>query len=52
VLGGIKLGDNVFVGAGAVVVKDVPSGCTVVGIPAKPVNTPEVLDALDGTSGE
>lgn len=31
---GVKIGDNVIVGAGCVVVKDVPSNCTVVGNPA------------------
>ena len=33
VLGSITLGDNVKVGGGAVVVRDVPPDCTVVGIP-------------------
>lgn len=31
---GIRIGDGSIVGAGAVVVKDVPDGCTVVGVPA------------------
>lgn len=35
VIGGISIGDNVKIGANAVVVKDVPSNVTVVGIPAK-----------------
>ena len=34
VLGAIKLGDNVKVGGGSVVVRDVPENATVVGIPA------------------
>lgn len=34
VLGAIAVGDNVTIGANAVVVKDVPSDCVVVGIPA------------------
>jgi len=34
ILGGITLGDNVTVGANAVVLKSVPSGCLVGGIPA------------------
>lgn len=38
VIGGISLADDVRVGANAVVVKDVASGQTVVGIPAKPVS--------------
>ena len=39
VLGGITLGDQAIVGANAVVIKDVPSGVTVVGVPAKDVRT-------------
>ncbi|KKN56571.1 hypothetical protein LCGC14_0570830 [marine sediment metagenome] len=35
IIGNIKIGDNVIIGAGSVVVKDVPSNCTVVGNPAK-----------------
>ena len=34
VLGNIKIGNHVTVGANAVVVKDVPDNCVVVGIPA------------------
>ncbi|AFY42826.1 serine O-acetyltransferase [Nostoc sp. PCC 7107] len=34
VLGNIQVGDNVTIGANAVVVKDVPNDCVVVGIPA------------------
>ncbi len=37
VLGDIILGENVKVGAGSVVVRDVPDDCTVVGIPARVV---------------
>ncbi len=38
IVGGITIGDNVKIGANAVVVKDVPSNVTVVGIPAKIIN--------------
>lgn len=38
VLGDLEVGDNVLVGANAVVVKDVPSNTTVVGIPARPID--------------
>ncbi|WP_013325131.1 serine O-acetyltransferase [Gloeothece verrucosa] len=34
VIGAIEIGDNVTVGANAVVVKNVPSNCVVVGVPA------------------
>lgn len=37
VIGRVAVGDKVTVGAGAVVVRDVPGGATVVGVPAKPV---------------
>jgi serine acetyltransferase len=34
----LRIGAGATVGAGAVVVKDVAAGSTVVGIPAKPTN--------------
>jgi serine O-acetyltransferase len=39
VLGNIKIGDNVKIGAGAVVVHCVPDNSTVVGIPGRVVRT-------------
>lgn len=41
VLGGVKIGDNVIVGANSVVTKSVPSNCVVAGIPAR------IIKALD-----
>ena len=38
VLGNIKVGDNVKIGAGAVVLNDIRDNVTVVGVPAKEVN--------------
>ena len=35
ILGNITIGDNVRIGAGSVVLKDVPSDCTVVGVPGR-----------------
>lgn len=35
VLGNIVIGDNVKIGANAVVLQDVPDNCTAVGVPAK-----------------
>lgn len=35
VFGGIRIGNHATIGAGAVVMKDVPDGCTVVGNPAR-----------------
>ncbi len=41
VLGGVKIGDNVIVGASSVVTKSVPSNCVVAGIPAKIIKSLE-----------
>ncbi len=35
IIGGVKIGNNVTVGAGSVVVKDVPDNCVVAGNPAR-----------------
>jgi len=35
ILGPVRIGDNVTIGAGAVVTKDIPSNCVVAGVPAK-----------------
>lgn len=40
VLGNISIGENSRIGAGSVVMHNVPPGCTVVGIPGKIVKTP------------
>ncbi len=37
IIQGKTVGDYSVVGAGAIVVKDIPSGCTAVGSPAKPI---------------
>ncbi len=39
ILGGVRIGDNVKIGAMSVVLCDVPSGATAVGIPAKIIQT-------------
>lgn len=39
ILGDIRVGDRCVVGANAVVVKDVPDGTIVAGVPAKPIGT-------------
>lgn len=36
---GVHIGNNVTIGAGAVVVKDIPDNATVAGVPAKILNT-------------
>ncbi|MCD8201250.1 MAG: serine O-acetyltransferase [Clostridia bacterium] len=47
VLGGITLGDYVKVGAGAVVLRDVPSHATVVGVPARIVRIRGSKEGVD-----
>jgi serine O-acetyltransferase len=47
VINGITIGDHASVGAGAVVVKDVPAHCVVVGVPAMPVRVHEESQATD-----
>lgn len=42
VLGPINIGDNVKIGANSVVLKDVPSGATAVGVPAININRSKV----------
>ncbi len=39
ILGPIRIGNNVTIGANAVVVKDVPDNCIVAGVPAKIIKT-------------
>ena len=46
-LGKIRIGDNVAIGANAVVVKNVPDNCTVVGVPAKIVRLNGVKCNID-----
>jgi serine O-acetyltransferase len=40
ILGGVSIGDFARIGAGAVVERDVPGGCTAVGDPARLINCP------------
>jgi serine O-acetyltransferase len=48
VLGNIEIGNNSRIGAGSVVLKSVPSGCTVVGIPGRVVHRHgEIIAPLD-----
>ncbi len=49
-LGAITVGENASVGAGSVVVDDVPSGATVTGIPAKPTDAQDERSTADERS--
>lgn len=45
IIGGVKIGDKAKIGAGALVIKDVPERCTAVGVPVriiKPKNGEEI----------
>ena len=41
VIQGLSVGQNTTVGAGAVVIKDLPKNCVAVGAPAKPIKFKE-----------
>ncbi|MCP1659382.1 serine O-acetyltransferase [Neisseria perflava] len=47
VLGNIRIGENAKIGAGSVVVADVPASITVVGVPARPVGRSNKIPAQD-----
>ena len=42
IIGDVIVGDFAKIGAGSVVTKDVPAGCTAVGVPAQLVNCPSM----------
>ena len=46
IIGGVTIGNDVIVGAGAVVIDDVPDGVVVAGVPARIIN--QVSDELKG----
>ncbi len=50
-LGNITIGDHVRVGSNSVVIRDVPSGATVVGVPARLVERREIRDMVDFEHG-
>jgi len=44
IIGAIHIGNNVIIGAGSVVVKDIPDNCVAVGNPCKPIKFVELTD--------
>ena len=51
-LGPITIGDYVKIGAGAIVLKDVPAHCTVVGNPGRIVRGPVTKNEIDLNHGD
>jgi serine O-acetyltransferase len=59
ILGNIQIGDRTSIGAGSVVLRDIPSDCTVVGIPgrvirngSRPIDTSQNLENLPDLEAE
>lgn len=48
ILGPVRIGNNVIIGANAVVVKDVPDNCIVAGIPAKIIKENISMEDFEG----
>jgi serine O-acetyltransferase len=47
ILGPVHVGDGAKIGAGAVVVSDIPAGATAVGVPARAINAAEMLTSVE-----
>ncbi len=51
IMGGVTVGDNVVIGAGAIVTRDIPSNSVAVGVPARVIETmDEYLEKLKSRS--
>ncbi|MEP6490393.1 serine O-acetyltransferase [Microcoleus vaginatus GB2-A3] len=51
VLGNIQIGNNARIGAGSVVLRDVPSDCTVVGIPGRIISRKKQVEDAQNSQG-
>lgn len=52
VIGPIKIGNNVTIGANAVVITDVPDNCIAVGVPARIIPKKDKVDTGEGDEGK
>ncbi len=52
IIGKVAVGDNVLIGAGAVVTTDLPSNCVAVGLPARPISFHEALAVREGLEAQ
>lgn len=50
IVGGVKIGNNVTIGAGSVVVKDIPDNSVAVGNPARVLKTADTSNSFMGTN--
>ena len=51
VMGGVTIGDNVVVSANSLVIADVPSNCTVLGVPARIISRHPLAPSISQISG-
>ncbi len=47
IIGGVDIGDQAVIGAGAVVTKDIPARCVAVGVPARVIRSFDGADTPD-----
>jgi len=52
IIGGVHIGDQAVIGAGAVVTKDIPARCVAVGVPARVIRSFDEPGVSDSTNGE